>query len=98
VSNLTFWLTIGFFGQVLFTARFLVQWVISERRRDSVVPVTFWWLSVLGGTALLSYAISRHDPVIIFGQSIGLFIYARNLMLIAKLDQRVAHTSDQRRI
>jgi lipid-A-disaccharide synthase-like uncharacterized protein len=71
VSNLAFWLVIGFLGQALFTARFLVQWVASEKQRDSVVPVAFWWLSLLGGTALLSYAISRRDPVIIVGQSRG---------------------------
>jgi lipid-A-disaccharide synthase-like uncharacterized protein len=82
VSNLAFWLTIGFVGQALFTARFLVQWVVSEKQRDSVVPVAFWWLSLLGGTALLSYAISRRDPVIVVGQSMGLFVYVRNLMLI----------------
>jgi lipid-A-disaccharide synthase-like uncharacterized protein len=84
VSNLVFWLTLGFLGQALFTARFLIQWVVSERRRDSVVPVAFWWLSLLGGTALLSYAIFRRDPVIITGQGMGLFIYTRNLMLVGK--------------
>jgi lipid-A-disaccharide synthase-like uncharacterized protein len=87
VSTPTFWLTIGFLGQTLFTARFLVQWVVSEKKRDAVVPVAFWWLSLLGGTALLSYAISRRDPVIVVGQSMGLFIYVRNLMLI-KLARR----------
>jgi lipid-A-disaccharide synthase-like uncharacterized protein len=90
VSNLAFWLTIGFLGHALFTARFLVQWVASEKQRDSVVPVAFWWLSLLGGTALLAYAISRRDPVIIVGQSMGLFIYARNLMLVAKARRREA--------
>ena len=82
--GLTFWLTIGFLGQALFTVRFLIQWVVSEKQRDAVVPVAFWWLSLLGGAALLSYAISRNDPVIIAGQSMGLFIYVRNLMLVAK--------------
>jgi lipid-A-disaccharide synthase-like uncharacterized protein len=80
----SFWLTIGWLGQALFTARFLVQWAVSEKKRDAVVPVAFWWLSLLGGAALLAYAISRHDPVIIVGQSMGLFIYVRNLMLIDK--------------
>ncbi len=82
MSNLTFWLAVGFLGQVFFTARFLVQWLASERRRDSVVPVAFWWLSLAGGAALLAYAIFRRDPVIITGQVMGLFVYTRNLMLV----------------
>ena len=72
-----------------FTARFLVQWVASERKRDSVVPVAFWWLSLLGGTALLLYAIFRRDPVIIIGQGMGLFVYVRNLMLVDKARRRL---------
>jgi lipid-A-disaccharide synthase-like uncharacterized protein len=84
VSKLAFWLIIGFAGQALFTARFLVQWVVSERQGDSVVPVAFWWLSLLGGTALLSYAVSRCDPVIVVGQSMGLVVYVRNLMLVGQ--------------
>jgi lipid-A-disaccharide synthase-like uncharacterized protein len=91
VSSLTFWLTIGFLGQALFTARFLMQWLVSEQKRDSVIPVAFWWLSLLGGTALLAYAIFRHDPVIITGQAMGLFVYARNLMLVSKAKARHAH-------
>ena len=79
MSRLTFWLTVGFLGQALFTARFVVQWLVSERKRDSVVPVAFWWLSLLGGMALLCYAISRHDPVIIVGQAMGLCVYLRTL-------------------
>jgi lipid-A-disaccharide synthase-like uncharacterized protein len=78
------WLTIGFVGQAVFTARFLAQWIASEKRRDSVVPVVFWWLSLAGGFLLLNYAIHRQDPVIIVGQSMGVFIYVRNLMLVAK--------------
>ena len=84
MSSLTFWLTVGFLGQAFFTARFLVQWVVSERKRDSVVPVAFWWLSLVGGAALLAYAISRRDPVIIVGQGMGLVVYTRNLMLVSK--------------
>jgi lipid-A-disaccharide synthase-like uncharacterized protein len=95
VSNLMFWLAIGFLGQAFFTARFLVQWVVSERRRDSVVPVAFWWLSLLGGTALLSYAIFRCDPVIITGQGMGLFIYTRNLMLVGKAKRRAFRHGSQ---
>jgi lipid-A-disaccharide synthase-like uncharacterized protein len=82
------WLLIGFAGQAIFTARFLVQWVESERRRDSVVPVAFWWLSLLGGGLLLAYACSRSDPVIVAGQSLGVFVYVRNLMLVKKNRRR----------
>lgn len=88
LSTPTLWLIIGFTGQAIFTARFLVQWIASERRRDSVVPVAFWWLSLAGGLTLLSYALYREDPVIIVGQSMGAFIYIRNLMLVQKGRQR----------
>lgn len=80
----TFWLTVGFVAQGLFSARFLVQWIVSERKRRSVIPLPFWFFSLAGGTLLLLYAIHRRDPVFIFGQSAGLIIYARNLMLIYK--------------
>lgn len=75
---------VGFFGQALFGSRFLVQWIASERARASVIPIVFWWLSLAGGATLLAYAIWRKDPVFIFGQGLGLMIYARNLMLIHK--------------
>jgi lipid-A-disaccharide synthase-like uncharacterized protein len=90
MGNPTLWLTIGFLGQAIFTARFLVQWIVSERKRDSVVPVAFWWLSLLGGLTLLSYATYRRDPVIILGQAMGLAVYARNLMLVGKAKRRAA--------
>lgn len=90
MTNATYWLAIGFLGQGLFTARFLIQWAVSERRKASVVPVTFWWLSLCGGTALLAYAIHREDPVIILGQAMGLFVYTRNLMLVSKAERREA--------
>ena len=76
------WVVFGLAGQLLFTARFLVQWLASERARRSVVPVAFWYFSIGGGLILLSYAIYRADPVFILGQSLGVFIYARNLWLI----------------
>lgn len=88
--NPTTWLAIGFAGQALFTARFLVQWIASEKERDSVVPVAFWWLSLLGGLTLLSYATYRRDPVIILGQAMGLVVYTRNLMLVGKARRRAA--------
>ena len=78
------WLVIGFLGQALFSARFLVQWVASERARRSIVPHAFWFLSLAGGATLLSYAIYREDPVFIVGQGAGLFIYLRNLVLIRR--------------
>jgi lipid-A-disaccharide synthase-like uncharacterized protein len=90
MSQAKLWLIIGFAGQALFTARFLVQWIVSERKRDSVVPVAFWWLSLLGGLTLLSYASYRQDPVIIVGQGMGLVVYARNLMLVGKAKRRAA--------
>lgn len=80
----TFWIVIGFAGQLLFTSRFLVQWLASERRRESVVPVAFWWLSLAGGLTLLTYALYRQDPVFIMGQGMGIFIYLRNLMLLSR--------------
>ena len=76
------WVVIGLFGQLLFTGRFLVQWLASERARRSVIPVAFWWFSIGGGLILLAYAIYRKDPVFILGQSMGVFIYIRNLWLI----------------
>lgn len=76
------WLAIGFGGQLLFSARFLVQWITSERSKRSVVPVAFWYFSIAGSIVLLSYAIYRLDPVFIMGQLFGFVIYARNLMLI----------------
>ena len=76
------WLFIGFLGQFLFFMRFLVQWIASERRKKSVIPVAFWYFSICGGIIILSYAIYRKDPVFIVGQSLGVFIYARNLYFI----------------
>lgn len=76
------WLGIGFSAQALFSARFLVQWIASEKAGRSVVPVAFWFLSLLGGALLLAYAVWRRDPVFILGQGAGLIIYSRNLYLI----------------
>ncbi len=80
------WVLIGFFGQALFTSRFLVQWWASEKAGRSVVPVMFWYFSVGGGIVLLIYAIYRKDPVFISGQALGLIVYARNLYLIFRAD------------
>ena len=76
------WIMVGFIGQMMFSGRFLVQWVASERLKRSVVPRAFWYFSVGGGLTLLAYAIHRRDPVFIVGQLAGLFVYFRNLQLI----------------
>lgn len=78
------WVMVGLGGQLAFTARFLVQWIASERAGRSTVPVAFWYFSIIGGAVLLSYAIYRGDPVFILGQSMGLAIYSRNLFLIRR--------------
>jgi lipid-A-disaccharide synthase-like uncharacterized protein len=79
--NIAPWLVVGFGAQGLFTSRFLLQWVHSERRRRSVVPKGFWYLSLSGGALLLAYAVHKRDPVFIVGQASGLLVYIRNLML-----------------
>lgn len=76
------WILTGLGGQLLFMMRFLVQWIVSEKAKRSVIPIAFWWLSIGGAAILLAYAIWRTDPVFILGQSMGFFIYARNLWLI----------------
>jgi Predicted membrane protein len=80
----TLWLIVGFAGQVVFTGRFVLQWLYSEFKKRSVIPVGFWYLSMLGSALLLIYAIYRQDPVFIIGQSFGLVVYLRNLQLIAR--------------
>jgi len=77
-----FWLVLGFFAQALFFMRFLFQWIASEIRKESYIPNVFWFFSVCGGLLLLAYAIHRKDPVFILGQSLGSFIYLRNIVLI----------------
>lgn len=80
------WYVIGFIGQLLFSSRFVVQWIASEFAGKSVFPRGFWYLSVAGGGALLAYALHRHDPVFAVGQGAGIAVYLRNLML----DRRAA--------
>jgi len=77
-----FWLVLGFFAQALFFMRFLFQWIASEIRKQSYIPNIFWFFSLSGGLLLLAYAIHRRDPVFILGQSLGSFIYLRNIVLI----------------
>ena len=76
------WVMFGLFGQLMFSGRFIVQWIASERARKSTVPLAFWYFSISGGVILFTYAVYRQDPVFILGQSLGLFIYSRNLFLI----------------
>jgi lipid-A-disaccharide synthase-like uncharacterized protein len=80
----SFWIFLGFAAQILFSARFLVQWLASEKAGRSVVPTMFWFLSIGGSALLLAYAIYRQDPVFILGQSFGTLVYSRNLFLIWK--------------
>jgi lipid-A-disaccharide synthase-like uncharacterized protein len=84
------WLAVGFLGQAFFSARFLIQWIASERRGKSVVPRAFWYFSIGGGMTLLFYALWRRDPVFILGQGAGLFVYARNLYFVLRDPERVA--------
>ncbi|WP_277811529.1 lipid-A-disaccharide synthase N-terminal domain-containing protein [Chromohalobacter canadensis] len=88
------WMIVGFLGQGFFSARFLVQWIVSEKARRSIVPNAFWILSLGGGATLFAYAIYRQDPVFIVGQGAGLFIYMRNMILIRNEIHRKSTKSD----
>lgn len=81
---LSFWVAFGLIGQLCFSVRFVLQWIASERKGESVIPNAFWYFSILGSLILLSYAIYRKDPVFILGQSFGSVVYLRNIMLIRK--------------
>jgi lipid-A-disaccharide synthase-like uncharacterized protein len=78
------WMIIGFVGQGFFSARFIVQWIMSEIKKQSIIPLGFWYFSLLGGVTLFAYALHKEDPVFIVGQGAGLLIYSRNLYLIRK--------------
>ncbi|WP_420131163.1 lipid-A-disaccharide synthase N-terminal domain-containing protein [Rhodopseudomonas sp.] len=88
VAKFDFWLAFGLVAQLLFTARFLVQWISSERAGKSVVPMAFWFFSMGGGLMTLIYGIAKREPVIILGQSLATVIYIRNIMLIIKNHSR----------
>ncbi|MAE93357.1 MAG: lipid A biosynthesis [Deltaproteobacteria bacterium] len=79
-----FWLVFGGVGQAMFFARFLVQWVASERAGRSYVPVAFWYLSLVGAGMMLVYAVHREEPIFLVGQAVGWFVYARNLVLLRR--------------
>ena len=89
--NRSFWLILGFFSQFLFFTRFLVQWIASERRKKSIIPLSFWYLSIFGSIGLLIYSVYRKDLVFIIGQSLGVLIYTRNIILLKKenLESRI---------
>jgi lipid-A-disaccharide synthase-like uncharacterized protein len=95
------WVGFGLLGQAIFGSRFLVQWIASERRKVSHIPVVFWYLSMIGGLITLAYAIHKHDPVFIISQAGGLIVYGRNLMLINRdghhADTATAHDTPQDR-
>ena len=84
VISLDWWVLLGFAAQALFTMRFVVQWIASERLGKSVVPLAFWWFSIGGGVLLLAYALYRKDPVFIAGQAFGVFVYLRNLQFVLR--------------
>jgi len=92
MRNETIWLGIGFLGQGLFFMRFLVQWIASEIKKRSVIPMAFWYFSFAGGLTLLAYAIYRRDPVFIIGQSTGAIIYIRNMQLVNRERRASADT------
>ena len=84
VTQLDWWVLLGFVAQGLFTMRFLVQWIASERAGRSVIPLAFWIFSIGGGLLLLVYALYRRDPVFIAGQAFGVFVYLRNLYFVVR--------------
>ena len=90
------WKIVGWLGNAVFFSRFFVQWYATEKRKQVVVPIAFWWLSLAGGLTLFCYAVHKQDPVIIVGQGMGVFIYVRNLMLVAKRQQRASQELDAR--
>ncbi len=90
ITHFDAWVVLGFVAQGMFTARFLVQWIATERARASVIPISFWFFSVAGGFLLLVYALYRRDPVFIAGQAFGLVVYLRNLYFIVTHGRQAA--------
>lgn len=86
------WLTVGFGGQAIFSMRFIIQWLHSERQKRSVIPLAFWYLSMFGSITLLAYAIHKRDPVFIMGQAFGILVYSRNLYFIYKEKKALVKT------
>lgn len=94
MSKFDLWLIVGLLGQLLFSMRFLVQWVASEKHKKSIIPISFWYFSIGGSFLLLAYAIKRQDPVFILGQSMGFVIYIRNLVLIDREKRGLAISNE----
>ncbi len=88
-------LAIGFIGQAAFFSRFLLQWIVSEVKKESVIPAAFWYLSIIGSSILLSYAIYKKDPVFILGQSVGFIVYIRNIVLIKRKEKKLLSKSEE---
>lgn len=84
VAQFDWWVALGFLAQALFSMRFLVQWIASERAGRSIIPTAFWLFSIGGGVLLFAYSLYRRDPVFIAGQGLGLFIYVRNLYFVMR--------------
>jgi lipid-A-disaccharide synthase-like uncharacterized protein len=84
ITRLDWWVILGIVAQLLFTARFVVQWIASERAGHSVIPLAFWVFSIFGGLLLLVYALYRKDAVFIAGQAFGVFVYLRNLYFVMR--------------
>lgn len=84
INQFDWWILLGFVAQLMFTGRFLVQWIASEKQGRSVIPIAFWIFSIVGGLLLFAYALHRLDPVFIVGQAFGVFVYGRNLYLVMR--------------
>lgn len=93
--EINLWVLLGFAGQFVFFMRFIVQWVVSEKRGESIIPTAFWYLSIIGAIIILIYALYREDPVFILGQGAALFIYTRNLILIHRKKRRLNTLTNQ---
>ena len=98
ITEFNWWVVLGFIAQAMLTGRFLVQWIESERKGRSVIPIAFWFFSIAGGLLLFAYALYRRDPVFILGQGFGVFVYVRNLYLVLKEQKQNATKKRSKRI
>jgi lipid-A-disaccharide synthase-like uncharacterized protein len=89
VQKFEWWVVLGYLAQIMFTMRFVVQWIASERAGKMVIPLAFWFFSIGGGLLLFAYALRIRDPVFILGQGFGVFVYLRNLYFVLR-DRRAA--------
>jgi lipid-A-disaccharide synthase-like uncharacterized protein len=93
-SDHPFWLAFGLLGNAAFFSRFLIQWVVSERKHRSVVPMAFWYLSILGSIILLIYAIHRKDPIFTLAYTPNAVVYFRNIVLRRREDRQKAQEDE----